>query len=293
MKFKIPFTFSDYKKLRRKSDYFLKRIKHKSKTKLGENLKNSNISLTREEYLSIVMRSFFISFLGLLVFSTTVLAFLRVGFFYLFGLVIAILFSGFIVFSQLVYPRIYVSRRQKDIERNLLPALEDMLIQVNSGVPLFSVMVNISSSDYGQLSVEFKKAVKRINAGESEKEVLEDLGENNPSVFFRRTLWQISNGMNAGSDMAIVISDSIHALHEEQLIQIQNYGNKLNPLIMFYMLISVILPALAITFITILSSILGLEGRMIQFVFIGLFIMVMLMQVMFLGLIKSRRPSLL
>lgn len=293
MKFKIPFTISSYQKLRRRSDSFLKRIKHKGKSKLKEDLKNSNILLTREEYLSIVMRSFIINFLSLLVFSTTLLAFLRVNFFYLFGFGVAIIFSGFVVFSQLVYPRIFVSRRQKDIERNLLPALEDMLVQINSGVPLFSVMVNISSSGYGELSIEFKKAVKRINAGESEKEVLEDLGENNPSIFFRRTLWQISNGMNAGSDMAIVINDSIHALHEEQLIQIQNYGNKLNPLIMFYMLVSVIIPALAITFITILASILGLEGRMIQFVFIGLFIGVMLVQVMFLGLIKSRRPSLL
>jgi pilus assembly protein TadC len=187
----------------------------------------------------------------------------------------------------------FVMRRQKDIEKNLLAALEDINVQLNSGIPLFSVLVNISSSDYGELSVEFKGAVQKINAGSPEQEVLEELSKRNPSIFFKRTLWQISNGMNAGSDMAIVVKDSMRALNEEQMIQIQNYGNKLNPLMVFYMLAAVIIPALSVTFLTIFSSMVNLPKSTTQMMFIGLFIMVMFIQFMFMGLIKSRRPSLL
>ena len=201
--------------------------------------------------------------------------------------------SVFVFFNQMIYPKIFVARSQKNIEKNLLSGLEDILVQINSGIPLFTVLVNISSSNYGALSNEFKKGVRRINAGSPEQQVLEDLSKTNPSTYFKRVLWQISNGMNAGSDMGIVIRDSIKALNEEQLIQIQNYGNKLNPLMVFYMLVAVIIPSLAITFLTILSSMLGLPGRTTMAVFIGLFLGVAFVQIMFLGLIKSKRPSLL
>jgi len=293
MKFKIPFTFSGMDRLKKKSKSFLSKIKPKKNTKLEENLKNLDLDITREEYLAICFRSFFFVFVSLFVVSATILLFLRIKLFYLFGFLVSILSSGFVLFSQLVYPRIHVMRKQKAIERNLIPALQDIQVQLNSGIPLFSILVNISSADYGELSSEFKKAVKRINTGEPETEVLDDLGERNTSIFFKRTLWQISNGMKAGSDMSLIVKDSIKTLTEEQLIQIQNYGNKLNPLIVFYMLISVIIPALSVTFLTIIASMIGLSGNLTIMMFMGLFVFVVLIQIMFLGMIKSRRPSLL
>ncbi len=293
MKFQIPFTHSSLEKLKIRAKPFLSKISHKKDSKLASNLKNSGVDLSREEYISICYRTFIFAFISLFVISTTIFAILKVRLFFIYSFIFAILFSMFVFFSQMIYPKIYISRRQRDIEKNLIPALEDILIQLSSGIPLFSVMLNISSSNYGELSVEFKKAVKRMNAGESQIDVLDDIAKKNPSVFFRRTLWQISNGMKAGSDMSIVIQDSVKALNEEQLIQIQNYGNKLNPLIMFYMLISVIIPALSVTFLTIISSMINISSTMTTLLFIGLFIFVVLMQIMFLGLIKSRRPTLL
>jgi len=225
--------------------------------------------------------------------SGTIFGILRIDLFYILAAILSLLFSGVIFFSQIVYPSIYMSRKQRNIEKNLIPALESILIQLNSGIPLFGILVNISSADYGELTIEFKKAVKRINSGEPEAEVLDDLGKRNSSVFFRRTLWQISSGMKSGSDMAIVIKESIKALSEEQLIQIQNYGNKLNPLVVFYMLIAVIIPALSVTFLTIISSMINLQANMIYLLFIGIFVFVMFIQIMFLGILRSRRPSLL
>ena len=293
MKFHIPFTFSKIEKLKGKSGFFLSKVRYKKKSKLAQHLENSNIDITREEYLAICYRNLTINFVVLFVIFISGLILARVTLSYLFASVLSALFSMFVFFSQTIYPRIYVARRQQNIEKNLIPALENILVQLTSGIPLFSVLVNISASDYGELSIEFKKAVRQINAGAPEQEVLEDLSEKNPSLFFKRALWQISNGMEAGSDMAVVVKDSIHALNEEQIIQIQNYGNRLNPLIVFYMLIAVIIPALSITFLTIISSMVGLPKTMTILLFIGLFVFVMIVQVMFLGLIKSKRPSLL
>jgi len=293
MKFKIPFTFSSIEGLKRRCRFFASKIKYKKHSKLGQYLKDAGANLTREEYIGIAVKNFIIHFVLLFIISTTILVLIEIGSYLLFGFLLAFAFSFFLYFSQIVYPRIYVMRRQKNLEQNLIPALKDILVQLDSGIPLFSVLVNISSSPYGVLSEEIKKAVIKINAGGPEQEVLENISKKSTSPYFKRTLWQISNGMNAGSDMSFVVRDSIKALNEEQIIQIQNYGNKLNPLIVFYMLIAVIVPALSIAFLTILSSMLGLEKTSTMLLFLALFVFVILIQIMFLGVIKSRRPSLL
>src|SRR3989344_3475076 len=258
IKFHIPYTFQNIEVLKKKS-VNTHLVKHKKNSRLQDYLDKCNVDITREEYLTICRKTFVRSFIIFNILLGTALYFFKVERYVLISLGASFLLSFFMYLNQIIYPKIYSSRKQRNIEKNIIPALEDMLVQLNSGVPLFNIMVNVSSSDYGELSVEFKKAVKKISSGLPQIDVLEELGEKNPSPYFKRAIWQISNGMRAGSDIAIVISDTVHSLNEEQLIQIQNYGNKLNPLIMFYMLISVILPALAITFMTVITSLINLS----------------------------------
>ncbi len=294
MKFHIPFTFSSIEKLKRKPKTFKRFIKPtKEDTKLKQYLTTARVGLNREEYLNICFRSASGAFMTIFVIATTILSVMRINKPWLAGFGTAVMFGGFVLFSQLAYPRIYSVRRDRNIEKNLIPALEDMLVQLNSGIPLFNIMVNLSVADYGELSEEFKKIIRKINAGLPQIDVIEEAGEKSSSLFFRRTLWQISNGLKAGSDISVVIRYSIGTLGEEQIIQIQNYGNKLNPLIMFYMLVSIIMPALAITFLTIIASMVNLPSNTTIGMYIGLFVFIVLIQVMFLGVIKSARPSLL
>jgi len=292
-KFHIPFTVSEVDRQKKKPMLFRFLIRHKKKSQLNFYLKNTDTGLNREQYLNIVFKSFTFSFLVLFVLLSTTFVLIQVDYAFVWSGSIALVFSIFVLFSQIMYPKLYVSRKERNIEKNLIPALQDMEVQLSSGVPLFSILVNISSAGYGQLSKEFKKAVVKINAGLPQIDVLEELGRNNSSSFFRRTLWQISNGMKAGSDIGIVIRESVKALTNEQLIQIQNYGNKLNPLIMFYMLISVIMPALAIAFLTIITSLVNTAANITIMMYIGLYVFVMLIQVMFIGVIRSSRPSLM
>lgn len=293
MAFKIPFTRGSSDKLKKKSATLISFIKPKRDSKLAIVLKENEAGFSREEYMGIALTTTLKISIAVLLISTTILFFADVRRFVVFGLSLGLLMGVFIFGIQIGYPHLYTNRRQKNIERNLLPALEDMLVQLNAGVPLFTIMVNISSADYGELSNEFKRAVKKMNAGISQTEVLDEIGKSNPSPYFRRTLWQISNGMKAGSDIGIIIRESMKSLNQEQVLQIQTYGNKLNPLIMFYMLVSIILPALSITFLTILSSMVNLEPALAKGLFIGTFALIVIIQIMFIGIIKSTRPSLL
>jgi|SRR3989344_6371647 len=293
MRFHIPFTVSGIDKLKKRPHLFNFTLKFDKNSKLQKYLDIVEPKITKSEYLSICLESFLISFIILYIIATTVLVLIGASLPFLLALGIAFIFSFFVFFSQIIYPKVYDSRRVKEIERNLIPALADMLVQLNSGIPLYNILINISASDYGSLSEEFRKAVRKINSGSPEVEVLEELGERNSSLYFKRTLWQLSNGMRAGSDTSIVIEESLKTLNEEQLLQIQNYGNKLNPMIMFYMVISVILPALSVAFLTIISSMINLPQNTTMLLFVGLFFFAILLQIMFLGVIRSIRPSLL
>ncbi len=289
----IPFSFLPPRALKKLSRPFFwlgSRIGNTFKD-LSLYLDQANIPLNPTEYVSMCIVSNIFLFVTFAIFLSLILA--KLGVNVLTGIGILFIACVFILSQQLMYPRLQAKKRIKDIERNLLPALQNMVVQLNSGVPLFNVIAIVSDSDYGGVSEQFKIAVRKINAGEQQIVVLEDLAKHNPSTHFRRTLWQIINGMKTGSDMADVIKLSIDTLSEEQLIQIQKYGSQLNPLAMFYMIIAVIIPALSITFIIIMSSFLSLDSGTTKLIFWGLLAVVFFFQFMFLGMLKMRRPNLL
>ncbi len=293
MKFHIPFTFATLDRLKKKPMLIKSFQQRKKSSKLDYYLENSDAGVTREQYLNICAHSFIMGFVIILAVTSSITLLTKVPSPIALSLVLTLCTCSFISFAQLSYPKVHFNRKQKQLERNLMPALEDILVQLSSGVPLFNILVNISIADYGEISTEFKKAVKKINAGAPQIEVLEELGEKNSSPYFRRALWQISNGMKSGSDISTVIKGSLKLLNEEQIVQIQTYGNKLNPLVMFYMLVTIILPALAITFLTIISSMVGLGKNVTMIMYGGLFMLTIFIQIMFLGAIRSARPTLI
>ena len=153
MAFKVPFTFAPLGKLKKRSIIFKKFVRQKANTKLERYLINSDEDINREEYLSICFRGIATSFpLLLLLILTTLLSF-KVSRAILLSFGLAFLLTLFVFFLRLLYPKIYDSRKQRQIDKNLIPALQDILIQLSSGVPLFSVLVNISSADYVELTL--------------------------------------------------------------------------------------------------------------------------------------------
>ena len=281
----------------------LKKVAHNSLF-IGESLRplfpflkmhliQAEIELEDREYLtmcSIASLSFFI-FFGSFIFLIVGAAGAENAF--IASYAIALIFTLFVFMQQLMYPRLHTNKRVKDIERNLLPALQNILVEINSGVALFEVFNNIAKSDYGGVSNEFEKAVKHIQTAKPQIESIEEMGSANPSIFFRRAIWQLVNGMKSGADIGTVIAEIINSLAEEQVLQVQKYGGQLNPLAMFYMLVAIILPSLGMTFLIIISSFINLSSFATKAVFWGLYGFVIFFQLMFLGIIKSRRPNLL
>jgi len=193
----------------------------------------------------------------------------------------------FLLASGLLRPKLVLTRKVRDVEKNLPFAMRHILVQLRSGVPLFDSFVSVSKSDYGAVSEEFSRVVREAGSGKPLPSALDSMAARNPSPYLRRILWQFSNAVRSGSDVAAVLSEIVRNLSEDQRLSVRRYGSALNPMAMVYLLFSVVLPSLGISFLVILSMFSGVSpGGAFYLVLIS----VALFQVFFVSLIRIRRP---
>jgi pilus assembly protein TadC len=197
-------------------------------------------------------------------------------------------FFGFMFFAAVFYPVVRARRRMRVLETNLIPALRHLFIEIKSGVPLFQAMSGITIG-YGEVSEEFRKIVRDINTGTKETDALDEAAHRNPSFKFRRALWQITNAIKSGADIAEALNAIIEDLAREQITAVRRYGQELNPWTMIYMMAAVIIPSLGVAFLSIISS---FSGAVIPNAIFPLIIFALLgFQLFFMNFVKSKRPA--
>ncbi|MCD6404003.1 MAG: type II secretion system F family protein [Nanoarchaeota archaeon] len=251
-------------------------------------LKRAGIELDVEDYLSLSL--LFSTYNFFLVFFTLLLLFsiLKLEEALLFSFLGGLGFGMFSFFYFLSYPKISVRKKVNDLDKNLIFAIRHLLVKVRSGVPLYDAMVGVSEGDYGTVSKEFEKAIKQMQTGVPEAEALDKIAALNPSPYFRRTIWQITNALRSGADIASTLSAIEETAVNEQKIRIANYGAEMNPFAVMYMMLTVIIPTLGITFLIIMSSFMGIIIS--KWIFYLILFFLCAFQFFFIGVIKSRRP---
>lgn len=257
---------------------------------LGMELRQAEIDLEPEEYGSIM---FFLFVFYFLVVSALVYL-LALNFFPDKALVAAPTLGGMfallVVVQLSVFPKIKIKKKVRDVERNLIFALRTLLVEIKSGTTLFDAISVVGEGHYGAVSEEFNNAIEKINTGTAEEVALEDIASRNPSLFFRRAMWQLLNGLKTGGDISNVVSVMVDTLAKEQLNQVRKYGSSLRMLSLIYMMLGVIIPALGLTFLIILGSFPQIE--ITEFMFWGMLGIIVVGQFMYLGVLKAGRPNL-
>lgn len=257
---------------------------------MEESLEQAELDFEDREYVALAILTAIFWF-GIIFSTVFFLGQIILGTSFLLISIVASSSIGALFFAYLIfYPRLIVIRKLRDLDKNLLYGLRDLAVQIKSGVPLFDAMLSISRKDYGRFSEEFKDTVKKISAGNSSVEALEDLASRNPSLNFRRSVWQMVNSIRTGTDLGGTLDSVVSNTSNEQRVQIKKYGSQLNPLAMMYMMLGVILPSLGITFLIILSSFSGFP--ITQTFFWMILIVLVIFQFAFIGIVKSRRPSI-
>ncbi|MFB6193350.1 MAG: type II secretion system F family protein [Candidatus Nanohaloarchaea archaeon] len=197
-----------------------------------------------------------------------------------------ITFMSFFTFVNL--PKIQTRKRTRKLEKDLPYALRDILIQIESGIPLYHAM-KTATEGYGEASEELKRIVKDVDGGKSMVNALEESIVRNPSEQYRRAMWQLTNSIKSGTDITTTLNSIVDSIIKDQKLQIEKYGKELNPYILVYLLIAVIGPSLGITGLIVLSSFTGtsIDKSLYLMIIFGLLVA----QVFFLNLVKSKRPE--
>lgn len=182
---------------------------------------------------------------------------------------------------------VVISSRERSIDKDLLFAGRQLLIEVRGGIPLYDAITHLTK-DYGEVSKVFKEIIDKTNLGVPLDVAMEDVAEETPSKPFKRLILQIVNSIRSGSDIAVSLETILDQMSQEQIIEIKAYGQKLNPLGMFYLLFGIIVPSLGITLAVTLLTFTGVSfGNVMLW---GALIVIMLIQYIFLTMIESSRP---
>jgi flagellar protein FlaJ len=198
-------------------------------------------------------------------------------------LVFCFMFSLFIY-----YPRIILKKIAERIDRNLVYALKDLRLQVSSGVCLFDGMTNVSKTNYGEISQEFEKVVREINAGVNEIDALERLGVRTESRFVKKSIWQLVNVLRSGASVTSALRGVVDSLTSHQQKLIRDFTQELNLWSLIYMLFAVIAPTLGTTMLVVLSAFGG--SGVSRELFLAVVLVSFIVQGVIIGFIKNRRP---
>lgn len=254
---------------------------------LKSKLKKAGMEDKPEEFIKKTFLTAFYMATGIIVFLILILAKYNVlkGILFILPPIIFV----FLFFYMLKFPDVILSKKEKEINREIVFAGRYLIIELESGVSLYNALINVSKN-YDVIGKYFKEIINKVDLGTPIEDALNEAVELTPSNNFRRILWQILNSLRTGSDVAQALNAVIEQIVKEQIIEVNKYGRKLTPLAMFYMIISVILPSLGITMLVVLSSFLEFELNLTLLIFIAF--LLGFVQFMFLSIIKFSRPAI-
>ncbi|HII29547.1 hypothetical protein COT48_04410 [Candidatus Woesearchaeota archaeon CG08_land_8_20_14_0_20_47_9] len=185
-------------------------------------------------------------------------------------------------------PDVHILKLKRNIDKEIVFAGRFLVVEIESGVPLYNAMQNISKN-YETIGRYFREVIDLVDVGTSMEEAINEVIEFSPSDNLRRLLWQILNPLTTGADVSDSISSIIDQMTREQLIEVNEYGKKLSPLAMFYMIIAVILPSIGVIMLIIMATFISIKLDIWLLSVIAL--LLAFMQFMFLSMIKSQRPA--
>lgn len=195
----------------------------------------------------------------------------------------------FIFIYLLQLPTVKTMKKSREIRREIVYAGRFFVIEIESGIPLYDAMSNIVRS-YPNVGKYFREITNRVDFGTPMEEALNEAVIHSPSRDLSRVLWQIINSLNSGGEVNKALEGVIEQISREQIIEIEEYAKKLNPMAMFYMMVAIIMPTLGMAIFTVVINFMAIEISVWTLVMLACFFG--FMQLMFLNVIKSKRPSI-
>lgn len=187
---------------------------------------------------------------------------------------------------------VQISKYGKTVDSDLLFVSEYFLVSLESGLPLGNVIQGISQIDRpgGRF---FKRIYTDFKTGKDLEAALNDAIDYAPADQIKVLLKRLSDSLKIGVDLKDVLVNFIEESSAKKIVEIQAFSKKLNPKVMMYLLLGIVVPSLGITFL-ILGLAVANPGTpaLLKYILIGIFMFMFLFQYIFYSTFKFAKNSI-
>ena len=198
----------------------------------------------------------------------------------------------FFLFAAMQLPAMAIRKRREEIESDLIYTVRHFLLSMECGNSLINALedaagLNTVSAKY------FAEVIHDINIGSPTEEAIDYAIKFTPSDHFKQVMNIIKNSLRTGADIKKSIKSNLKEMSQDKILEIKDYGKKLSPLSMFYMIIGTIVPSIGASVFVIgstffLSSLAG--SNIASLILISFAVLLIIVQLGFYLLFKSMRP---
>ncbi len=258
---------------------------------INKKIQLAGLDIIPSKFLEQLFFSTILLSVALLLLTSIIFSILNINMIYIIPLIV--IYPPLLFYYLMLYLDVAVLKKKRLLDAELVFVVRHIVIALRSGMPLFDTLVGVSTS-YGAVGKEFNKIVEKVTLGVPLSQALREAAQNSSSRDFTRVLMQITNALSTGADVADSLETVLQQISKDQIIEIKSYGQKLTPLVMFFMIFGIILPSLGVAFAVILFSFIG--GGMLglsSYLLLLVFMFILVVQFLFLSMVESSKPHYL
>ncbi len=264
---------------------------------LETGLRKSNLGILRRTYVSVMLMTSFLSFVGMFLATSTFFLFLNYSPLYVIsmGLVVAVASSVSVFMFMYLYPVKESRSRSKSIRNNLPFAINHMSAIASSRVPPYVIFKLLAEFDeYGEISTEARKIVRDVDVfGHDITTALKQASIRTPSDEFQEFLGGLVSIEETGGSLI----DFLEVQAEEAMFDYRQmrkrYMDALSTYADFYTAVLIAAPLLMVAVLSVMSmvggEVFGMEIR--DAISLGIYGAIPLMNVIFISFIHLTQPE--
>ena len=243
-------------------------VRRNPELKLKLKKANSKQSSFQYVYQSIMMTVF--SVIGLMI---IVFLFTSKNLFLFLIAEMVILFASLLVYRfWFSVVDVEITKLGRELDADLLFVSEYFLVSIESGLPLGNAIENISRI-HRPGGVFFKRIYTEFKTGKSFEDALEAGASFSASNSMKILIKRLKDSISIGVDLKTVLENFIEESSDKKLIEVKAFAKKLNPIVMVYLLLGIVLPSLGITFFILAAAMLEVTPKFLQIILIFVFLL--------------------
>lgn len=186
---------------------------------------------------------------------------------------------------------VMIRKEGRAIDGDLLFVSEYFLVSIESGLPLGNSIKNLSRLDRPGAKF-FKKIFTEFKTGKDLESALGDAIVYSPSDNMKVLLKRLKDSLNIGVDLKNVLENFIDEASNKKIIEIKGYAKKLNPIIMMYLILGIVLPSLGVTFFILAAALINITPEFLRLILIIVFLIMFALQYVSYSAFKFTKSTL-